>query len=71
MIARTDEHVHAMKEAEVLAESEEKITIEIPISGTIEGVVEDSDHRPVGRLAVQASGPGHAVARTLDDGTLG
>lgn len=70
VIARTDEHVHAMKEAQVLAESEEKITIEIPISGTIEGVVEDSDHRPVGDITVQASGPGHAVARTLDDGTF-
>lgn len=49
---------------------EERLRIELPSSGTIEGVVEDKAHRPVANVQVIATGPGRAGARSLEDGTF-
>jgi protocatechuate 3,4-dioxygenase beta subunit len=49
---------------------EERVRVELPPAGTIDGIVEDEAHRPVADIRVVASGPGRAVARSLDDGTF-
>lgn len=49
---------------------EERVRIELPAAGVIDGVVEDEAHRPVPNVQVLASGPRHASARSLDDGTF-
>ena len=58
------------QEITVTGSREERIKITLPLSGAIDGVVEDADHRPVANVQVSASGPGHAAARSLDDGTF-
>jgi protocatechuate 3,4-dioxygenase beta subunit len=50
--------------------SEERLRIEVPTAGAIEGVVEDDAHRPVPHVQVSATGPSHGYAWTLDDGTF-
>jgi Carboxypeptidase regulatory-like domain len=49
---------------------EEHLKVELPSSGTIDGIVEDDAHRPVPNVQVIASGPGNAQARSLEDGTF-
>jgi protocatechuate 3,4-dioxygenase beta subunit len=49
---------------------EERVKIEIPFAGAIEGVVQDLDRRPVAGISVVASGPRRRAMRSLDDGTF-
>jgi protocatechuate 3,4-dioxygenase beta subunit len=58
------------KEIELTLGREAHLKIELPPSGTIDGVVEDEAHRPVPYVQVVASGPSRASARSLDDGTF-
>jgi hypothetical protein len=58
------------KEITASVDHEEHLKIELPSSGTIDGIVEDDAHRPVPDVQVIASGPGRGSARSLDDGTF-
>jgi protocatechuate 3,4-dioxygenase beta subunit len=49
---------------------DERVEVTVPTAGTIEGVVEDEARRPVPNVYVMAMGPGHAGARSLDDGSF-
>ncbi|RYE92974.1 MAG: hypothetical protein EOO75_05445, partial [Myxococcales bacterium] len=68
--ASGDDGGHASKEVTVDAQREDRIRIELPLTGGIDGLVEDEDHKPVAGIVVAASGPRNARAQSLDDGTF-
>ncbi|MFO0659072.1 MAG: carboxypeptidase regulatory-like domain-containing protein [Polyangiaceae bacterium] len=68
--ARIDGDHHEMREVELAGENEEKLTIDVPSRSSIEGLVEDADHRPVGSVMVRLQGPHFAQTQTLEDGTF-
>lgn len=61
---RADQKVTLDEQREV------RLRIELPATGTIDGVVEDEDRRPIANVHVNAQGPGSAGARSADDGTF-
>jgi protocatechuate 3,4-dioxygenase beta subunit len=68
---RTPDGAHGEQEDVIVdGRREERVKIELPLSGAIEGVVEDLDHRPVANVTVMAAGPRRQAVRTLDDGTF-
>jgi protocatechuate 3,4-dioxygenase beta subunit len=67
---RSPDGTRASEEVTVEGTREERIKIQLPLAGVIDGVVEDDLHRPVANVTVTASGPHRASARSLDDGTF-
>jgi protocatechuate 3,4-dioxygenase beta subunit len=61
---------YASQEITVTLGREERVRIELPLAGIIEGVVEDEAHRPIANVRVVAIGSGYKAARSLDDGTF-
>lgn len=71
VVVRTAEGAQGEQEDVVVdGRREERVKIELPLAGAIEGVVEDVDHHPVANVTVIAAGPRRQAARTLDDGTF-
>jgi hypothetical protein len=60
----------AEKDVEVTLGREERLAIDVPSTGAIEGIVEDDAHNPVADVRVFVSGPGFGGTRSLDDGTF-
>jgi protocatechuate 3,4-dioxygenase beta subunit len=70
VMAQTADGARADQPADASTGKEERIRIELPASGAIEGVVEDDAHRRVPNVHVRAFGPRNGWARSLDDGTF-
>jgi protocatechuate 3,4-dioxygenase beta subunit len=66
----TNEGGRGQASVTVSADREERVRVELPAAGTIDGVVEDDAHRPVANVQVIASGAGHGTGRSLEDGTF-
>lgn len=65
---RSPEGSYASQEVTLDARREERIRIELPSVGAIDGIVEDEGRRPVANVLIHAMGPGGASARSTEDG---
>jgi protocatechuate 3,4-dioxygenase beta subunit len=65
---RSTEGSYASKEVNLDTRQDERIRIELPSVGVIDGVVEDDAKRPVANALITAIGPATMSARSTEDG---